>query len=189
VSDSSPEGTHDEEASSYDVEEQASAGLVLRRAAWGALGALGPALLGVLYWVARARNRRAAASPRSRAVQEVLATWVERASGESRHGDRVRRVVLRDRTRLTAATLGDIADRVDALEFIRTVRASQPDDFAGSPQFLALPLWAQDSVVLLDLDADVRMNGLVAAVSGGAGFYRHPFERIAGVNVPAVPNS
>lgn len=149
-----------------------------------ALAALVPVAVGVAYVLVRRRNRgledsdARAVSARANAAQALLASAVDRMDDSTADALGLRRMVLTDRVRLTPHALADLDDRWEALAFIWYVRPSQPDDFPTSPQLAALPSWAQDAVVLLDLRREVALHGASAALARPSGFYHHPFDRV-----------
>lgn len=165
-----------------DAGWQPRAGRVLVAVAVG-LGALLPVALGVAYVVVRQGNRATEAtggqrtvSSRARTAEVTLASILDRVDTPSTE---LRRLVLTDRVRLTATTLGELTNPWDAIGFIWFVRPSQPDDFPRSPEFRGLPSWTQDAVVLLDLRRELQLRGAVSALSDTPGFYRHTPDRVS----------
>lgn len=146
------------------------------------LGALLPVALGAAYVLVRRRNHASEAtggqrtvSSRARRAETTLAALLDRVDHDA---SGLQRLVLTDRVRLTATTLGELTDPWDAIGFIWFVRPSQSDDFPRSPQFRGLPDWAQDAVVLLDLRRELQLRGAASALSDAPGFYRHTPDRV-----------
>lgn len=84
-----------------------------------------------------------------------------------------RRELIRDAAALTTANLNAIPSRIEALDFLRLCRPSQAADFPLSAAFDALPEWARDAIVLMDLQRDLELRG-ERALRAPDGFYHHP---------------
>ena len=137
-------------------------------------------IVSVAYFLVRRHNRPyenvSDPSPslaRTRSAEQTLSqvlNWMD-----EHHDLRLDRgnMVLKDRTRLSAAELAQFSDPMDQLAFIWYIRPSQPDDFLRSPQYLDLPVRIKDAVILLDFRRELMLHGQDAYLVPSYGFYSH----------------
>lgn len=142
-----------------------------------------PIVLGAAYLLVRGRNRAAEAageqvSPRAHSTQTGLASLLDRLGGSLQHASGLRRTIVEDRVRITAATLADLPSPEERLAFLSNARPSQATDFIQSRDFLSLTRPDQDAVVLLDLRRELLLRGTAIALGDEPGFYHHAPDRI-----------